>query len=99
VVQAEGLKEVARKRRWRLARDAVRAWMERVRLAREARAAEERLLNALKRVRVGVRPRPTGPFRGPDALALSPAPVSPLPLLLTAEMQRSRRPADATQTR
>lgn len=69
MLQKEGLRAVARKRLWRLVRQAARVWMEAVRRAREARAAEQRLLSALKRVNVGVHARPAGPFRAPGAAA------------------------------
>lgn len=69
LLQEEGLRAVACKRLWRLVRQAARVWTEAVRRAREARAAEQRLLNALKRVNVGMHARPPRPFRAPGASA------------------------------
>ena len=70
LVQEEGLRAVVAKRLWRLVRQAARVWADRVQRARAARAAEERLLNALKRVNVGMHARLAGPFRSPSAAAL-----------------------------
>lgn len=80
-LQEEGLRAVAAKRLWRLVRQAARLWAAAVQRARDARAAEERLLNALKRVNVGMHARPVGPFRSPSAAPLPEVPAASLPLL------------------
>ena len=85
LLQEEGLRAVAAKRLWRLVRQAARVWADRVQRARAARAAEERLLNALKRVNVGMHARPAGPFRSSTTAALpevlSRPSFAPIPLL------------------